>query len=208
MHRSSNYSAYPPSCRRGAFCRRSLDARGAVFVEALIVISFMVIALAGLMYFKMFYMKQLWAMRLARASAIAYSLGACQDKVNEPEPWLGKDVRALVAGAPKKKQQDANDPSGQAAYQQNDKNSGQFTQMVPGVAGEGTGIINEMAVTAFSGEARITESASGLTGTTSKDVFKGGVQSRSHVSCSDKVRKGGLEGMIETIIGMVKALAE
>lgn len=189
-----------------ASLRRRVDARGAAFIEALIVVSFMVLALAGMMYFKMFYMKQLWAMRLARASAIAYSMGACQTDVNKPDDWLGDDIRALSSGVPEKNEEEATDPSGDAAFDENNEDSGQFSEKTPGVASEGTGIVNEMVVTSFSGEARVTEPPSGLFETESKDVFKGEVRSRSHVSCSDQVRDGGIEGLIQEIIEMVKAL--
>jgi hypothetical protein len=176
--------------------------RGAMFVEAVIVISFMVVALTGLMFFKEYYGKQLRAMRLARAAAIAYSMGACKDNVNTPAAWTDKDKFKLnAAAAPKDVDQD---PGMSNAMQQSGGSYGQQSAQQGGALDSGN-VLNKMVMTVFSGEAKIQEQRGPLAGGT-KDIFKGTVQSKSYVSCGDEVLTGStFDQMVGKIIGVFKS---
>jgi hypothetical protein len=185
--------------------RGRVGVRGAMFVEAVIVISFMVVALTGLMFFKEYYGKQLRAMRLARAAAIVYSMGACKEDANDPNKpvaWTDKDKAKLNATtAPKDVDQD---PGMSNAMQQSGASYGQQSAQQGGAMDSGN-MLNKMVMTVFSGEAKIQEQRSPLAGGT-KDIFKGTVQSKSYVSCGDEVLTGStFDQMVEKIIGVFKS---
>jgi hypothetical protein len=194
---------YRPPLDQGGYAVRVLlrgrpGVRGAMFVEAVIVIAFFVVALTGLMYFKEYYGKELRSMRLARAAAIAYSMGACQDGVNTPDGWIDKDKGSLV---PQASPHDVDqDPKMSGAMNQNSTQQSQGSADKGGAASIGNKL-NEMVMTVFSGEATIREKRGPLAGGT-KDIIKGTVRARSYVSCGDRVRKGTWEEMVKSILSV------
>jgi Flp pilus assembly protein TadG len=52
--------------------------RGAIFVEAIIVISFFTLCFLGVLYFRELYVAKMQVQRLARASAMAHAMSACK----------------------------------------------------------------------------------------------------------------------------------
>lgn len=64
-------------------------ARGAIFVESIIVISFFTLCFLGTMFFRELYVKKARAQRLARASAMSYAESACS---GDPKAGLDKDL--------------------------------------------------------------------------------------------------------------------
>ncbi|HVH42030.1 MAG TPA: hypothetical protein VM925_06790 [Labilithrix sp.] len=68
--------------------RRS-SKRGAIMVEAIIVISFFILCFASVGYFRALYTRKLEAQRLARAAAIAHAMGACN---SDPRAAVRSDL--------------------------------------------------------------------------------------------------------------------
>ncbi len=58
--------------------KRRAAERGAVFIEAIIVVIFFIVALTGVTYFHKLYVGKLRVMRLSRAAALHYAINACQ----------------------------------------------------------------------------------------------------------------------------------
>jgi len=56
---------------------RRMRERGAVFVEAVVIISFLTLALLGITFFHKLYVQKERSARLAGAAAIAFAMGAC-----------------------------------------------------------------------------------------------------------------------------------
>jgi Tfp pilus assembly protein PilX len=63
---------YPTARAQAASRARRARARGAVMVEALIVISLLILGFIGLAFFREYYVKSLVASRLARGSILVY----------------------------------------------------------------------------------------------------------------------------------------
>lgn len=78
-------AATAPHLRRAAPCGGS-RGRGAAFVEAVLVILFMSIVLAGILYFGRYFEARQRALGLARQCAWAYSRNACQEDPSCGEP--------------------------------------------------------------------------------------------------------------------------
>jgi hypothetical protein len=65
--------------------------RGAIFVEAIIVIATMTLVLLSMVFFENMYMKKLRVARLARATVIAYSMRGCPDGQDAAQ-WASVDL--------------------------------------------------------------------------------------------------------------------
>ncbi|MBN9161692.1 MAG: hypothetical protein BGO98_27440 [Myxococcales bacterium 68-20] len=66
-------------------------ARGAILVEAIVVISFFITCFIGVVYFRALYVQKLHLQRLARSAAIAHAMGAC---ASDPRAAIERDVGA------------------------------------------------------------------------------------------------------------------
>jgi len=77
--------------RRRAAPRSAAVARGAIFVEAIIIIASMTAMFLGLVFFRVLYVNATITSRLARGGAIAYSMSGC-DKIT-PKDWIAKDAK-------------------------------------------------------------------------------------------------------------------
>ncbi|HWA73196.1 MAG TPA: hypothetical protein VG937_12695 [Polyangiaceae bacterium] len=174
---------------RRAECRR---ARGAAMVEAAIVISMLTLGLMGLMFFKGLYLKELSAMRLARASALAYSMTGCQENVQVPKDWLGKkDLATLTSRNPDQNKQPATGKDQNEAAKSNGNDNG-FASSALGKTGvlsdDGKGVLNPIVTTDLSGKVSLDKKEL----VQKKTVFKSDVRSRSWVSCGEKQREGNV----------------
>lgn len=69
--------------------------RGAVFVEAIIVVSFFTLCFLGVLYFREVYLAKLRVQRLARASAMAHAMGSCDV---DAKAGLDKDLGTVAPG--------------------------------------------------------------------------------------------------------------
>jgi Tfp pilus assembly protein PilX len=179
---------------------RRARQRGAIFVEAIIVITFFVLALMGLVYFRSLYTKKLTAMRLARSAALVHSMGACKN--NEPQSWIAKDMGSLNPSPSPPETENASGGSG--APQQEGKSKqvmDEAEQRGYGMSSDGTTFLNEITVATFSGEAWVAQQDA--TTDPSKAVFHKRVNSKSYVSCGEEVRSGNeFDGLIGWIKGI------
>ena len=188
---------------RTARTRRARQ-RGAIFVEAVIVISFFILALIGLMYFRSLYTKKLQAMWLARSTALVYSMGACKTADNEPDRWIDSDIGSL--NPPQEPQSDTEPAGSGASGTPQDQTTESKAVLESGHLGslssDGTKILNEITVATFSGEARVTKYHAASD--TRKPIFSKEVSSKSYISCGEEVRDGNqFEGMVDWITGLL-----
>lgn len=65
--------------------------RGAILVEAIVVIGFFITCFIGGVYFRALYVQKLHAQRLARSAAIAHAMGAC---ASGPRAAIERDIGA------------------------------------------------------------------------------------------------------------------
>ena len=143
----------PRFFRRPRFKRgvrgRALE-RGAAMVEAVIVISMLILGLMGLMFFRYFYVKELMAARLARASTLAYAMSGCDDG-KRPKDWIGiKDRIDLTVSAPDADSQPAAGKDvNQPATSSNSDANGFLSGL--GLTGDGRGVLNPITKTGVSG---------------------------------------------------------
>ncbi len=181
--------------------------RGAVLVESLIVISCLILGLMGVMYFKNFYVKQLTAHRLAQASVIAYSMGACQNNV--PSEWIGAGDRGkLTVAGPSERREDAVDrtqPNNTSA----NSSDPQAQQIVNG-AGQlstgGDGVLNPMVSSRVAGRVAIEARDPNSLTRARHRVFDGKVGALTHVSCGEKVREGEYSDVLDMVKSAVGGL--
>jgi Tfp pilus assembly protein PilX len=155
--------------------------RGAVLVEALILVSTLVLCFMGLIYFRDLYLDQLRVLRLARASAIAHSLAACT--ANSPELWLDLDLGSYQSNTPLQDQLPA---AGSARTRARPLNTAEarraqgFIQSSGAGASDGEGLLNPVTTTHLSGSASVSGS---------NTRFQGESRALSYVSCSDGVKQ-------------------
>lgn len=71
------------------------SARGAILVEAIIVISFFITCFIGVIYFRALYVQKLHVQRLARSAALAHAMGAC---TSDPRAAIALDIGARRFG--------------------------------------------------------------------------------------------------------------
>jgi len=181
-----------------------VHSRGAAFVEALIVISALTLGLVGLSFFREVYVRQLVAMRLARASVIAHALAAC--KANEPKQWVGRDLDVYTSDAPGAERETARGVAPHAsappaaASPSGGPDRARAARLI-GSSGAGTsdgeGLLNPIATYGFSrvtGQGTRTREPSGA-----KPSFSQRVGSRSYVSCGEEVKAGQYDQIIPMI---------
>lgn len=167
------------SFRHEALQRRTRRARrhsgGAVFVEALVVISVFILFLLGIIFFRELYVKKLNTMRLARAGAIAHAMAACKPDIRSilpVDPSNGPAVTQRSDTMPFEAERNRNDPS----------NSGKMFDRV--AEGRGGTVLNEINEVSLSTSAQATSKPSRFE---SELGFRGTVTSSSYVSCGDEL---------------------
>ena len=185
---------FPSAASRTRAQRR--NTRGAAMVEALIVVSILVLGFMGLVFFKQMYVGQLHAQRVARASIIAHGMGACE--ANYAPDWAGEDVGNSAAnqGLPSEEAAD-----GAAASQVSDgaasgpststtpPNTGADSRAAPVVNGleqttpDGNGFLNKIAGNEFTSKVEVNTNQ----GTARESRFRADVRSTAFVSCGDPV---------------------
>jgi hypothetical protein len=167
----------------------------------LIVISALTLGLSGLAYFRDLYLRQLSAMRLARAAALAHALAGCKD--NAPASWLGRDLadyRASGAGADRQSARGGGSPKPLAGG-----DGGRAARLFGGsgsATSDGEGLLNPITDADVSGTARLRGQRDGRTAT----LFQGQARSRSSVSCGEAVRDGDFDQLIPVIRDEAAAL--
>jgi len=181
---------------------RQSSQRGAVLVEALIVTSLLALTFMGLVFFRDFYVQKLVAARLARGSVLVHSMTGCTDNSNEPAQWIGQaDLLKLTAARPGYDQRPASDPNTMDNTSAVGE-AGDVMGRVPGLSGDGKGIMNPIVNSHLSGRSRTTTKSGALS--PERTVFDQELHARSFVSCADPVRDGNFGDVIKYIEGIFK----
>ncbi len=176
--------------------RRRARARGAIFVEALVVISALSLCFAGLVYFRQLYLRQLSSAQLARGAALAHALAAC--KSNAPEAWLGRDLADHRSLTPARERQPARGGSGRGGSLRGD--GGRAARLFGGsgaATSDGEGLLNPITTADVSGQALLR--GQGV-------LYQGEARSRSFVSCGEEVKQGDYEQLVPMIRDEAAAL--
>ena len=172
--------------------------RGAVFLEAAVVISALTLGLIALAYVRDLYVQQLTVSRLARASVIAHSMAGC--KTNQPREWLGKDLAGFSdEGSNKDQQSAAGKDNGGASEAASSAKARKFVQRSGATSSDGKGLLNPITDAQFAGRAKATAKAGGRSSRT-QTVFSGRVRAKSFVSCGDEVK----DGDFDRVLGVMK----
>jgi hypothetical protein len=162
--------------------RRSDRVRGAVFVEAVMVVSVMILLFLGLTFFRMLYVNSLITSRLARAGGIAYAMSGCKDIL--PKTWIAKDAKKYAILPPNASNDTAQTNKPIATQGSNDAKG--VTQNMPGMTGGN--FLNPIATVSDQGSVSAQTSTQRIGGM--KKVFSKTLKPRSFVTCNDVVRDG------------------
>lgn len=177
--------------------------RGAAMAEAAIVIMMLTLGLMGLMFFREFYVKELTASRLARASILAYAMSGCTGQ--EPKDWIGtKDRIDLNVSRPDSDSQPATGKDPKQAATSSDSGANGFLDGL-GLTGDGRGVLNPITNSNLDGNVAITTKSGALS--PKKTVFKSDVQARSFVTCGEKPKDGDIGVLVKDLMGKLLGLA-
>jgi hypothetical protein len=186
--------------RRTALVRRG-RSRGVVFVEAVIIVTTMTLFFMAIIFFRSVYVKKVRTQSLARASAIAYSMGGCEN--NDPTAWAGRDLGGNAASSRTDEEQiPKQNPEG---YTPEPKPTGDGTEKAEGImdklpqTGNDDSILNPVARIGLADEASVT-TRDGALGP--RRGFTHAVTARSHVSCGDVVRDGDFDEIVDVVTSM------
>ena len=151
----------------------------------------------GLIFFRAYYTKTLVASRLARGSILAYSMTGCGDS-NHPRQWIGSsDLAQLTAAAPTEGSQPAQSDRPPASAS---NEGGSVMSRIPGLSGDGGGIMNPITTSELNGHVRVF--TSGGLFAADRTAFENRVRARSFVSCGDPIRNGEFGDVIDYISGI------
>jgi hypothetical protein len=177
--------------RRPAHPGRRSRARGAVFVEAVVVISALTLGLLALDYVRDLYLKKLGVSRLARAAVIAHSMAGC--KSNQPADWLGRDLADYTTQGANADQQSARGTDGGSISATSSPRAQGLMQRAGAGSSDGEGLLNPITDAELGGEARAGRRSSPA-------QFFGRVNARSFVSCGDEIK----DGSFDRLLGVMK----
>ncbi|HVJ92872.1 MAG TPA: hypothetical protein VM580_23890 [Labilithrix sp.] len=175
--------------------RQRRRTRGAVFVEALIVISVFVTFLLGIVYFRELYLTKMTGQRLARAGSLAHAMAACKSDVNA----------TLKADLPKEqtlRQTSAKDGPRPTDPQLPSSSESGGNMMGKVAERRGGTILNEVGSVAISGSASATSKPGMFQAETG---YRGTVVSASYVSCGDELTNeqySAIAGQIPSLLGL------
>ena len=175
--------------------RRS--ARGAVFLEAIVVISTLTLMLIALVYVRDLYVEQMAVSRLTRAAVIAHSMAGC--KGNQARQWLAKDLAAYTAQGENQDSQSARGKDDGGTSGPGSAKANNLVQRSGATSSDGKGLLNPITDAEFGKLVQAT--AKGTTPTSrSRTVFSGRVRAKSFVSCGDEVK----DGDFDRVLGVMK----
>jgi hypothetical protein len=185
--------------------RGRAGARGAVFVEAIIVISALSLGLVGLVFMRDAYERRLGALRLARASVLAHSMAGC--KANQPSAWVGPDLGRYAAAESEPQRNTARGPQASSATASADDGgrSKRLLDKSGTTSSDGEGLLNPIASADFSGHASV-RVADGAALARKRTVFEARPRSRSFVTCGDEVKDGDYDKVLEMVKDEARAL--
>lgn len=185
--------------------RRRSGARGAVFVESIIVISALSLGLVGLVFMRDAYERRLGALRLARASVIAHSMAGC--KANQPSAWVGPDLGRYSAAEAEPQPNTARgaQSSSSAVSADDGGRSKRLLDKSGTTSSDGEGLLNPIASSDFSGHASV-RVADGAGLGHERTAFEAHPRSRSFVTCGDEVKDGDYDKVLEMVKDEAQAL--
>jgi hypothetical protein len=157
--------------------------RGAVFVEAVIIITSLVLFLMGMIFFRRVYNNKLFVMRAARGATLAYAMGGC--KANEPRAWLKNDT---PLGATHSRGEDKNSQQTTASPPDDPKAKAVYDSLPQ--AGTDGSFLNPINKVTLSTPVSVVSKNKG---------FRGDIGSISFVTCDDVVRNGDFGEMVDKI---------
>jgi hypothetical protein len=173
-------------------------ARGAIFVEAIIIIASMTMMFMGLVFLRMLYVHAAISSRLARGGAIAYSMSGCDSVA--PKAWIGTDAKRFYTVLPPNAPSNDTATTTEPMATQGSSNATTATNDIPGLSGGGKGFLNPIAEVADS--ANVSSVTGGIA--QRRTLFKKHLQPRSFVTCGDVVRNGDFEevfGYVKSVFG-------
>ncbi|HVW29676.1 MAG TPA: TadE family protein [Polyangiaceae bacterium] len=173
-----------PCTRRGE--------RGAIFVEAIIVIASFTLMFMGMVFFRLLYVNSTITSRLARGGAIAYSMSGCDSVA--PKDWIGTDAKKYTVDPPNAPSNDTV-ATKESTSPQGSNEASSATSKIPGLGGKG--FLNPIGE--VSDETNVTTYTAGSFGR-QKTVFQTHLAPRSYVTCGDVVR----DGDFDEVFGYVK----
>jgi len=159
---------------------RARHHRGAILVEAAIVVSTFVLLMLGLVFFRHLYVGKEKMSRLARGAAIAHSMGGC--KHNDPRTWLGPDLGDYDPSGSSSQEETA--PSDKNTNPQGSPEATNITDKMKDMNG-GSGFLNPIFTAVAAGEVSVSTSRSTVGRRT---VFQKELRPKSYVTCGDEVR--------------------
>lgn len=172
--------------------------RGAVFVEAIVVISALTLGVIALAYVRDLYVQQMAVARLTRAAVIAHSMAGC--KTNQPREWLGRDLAGYTTQGTNEDRQSARGKDGSGAPGGTDSaKASNLVQRSGATSSDGKGLLNPITDAEFGGQAKATGREGGR-GSRTQAVFSGKVRAKSFVSCGDEVK----DGDFDRVMGVMK----
>jgi hypothetical protein len=173
---------------------RRRHARGVIFVEAVIIVSTMTLIFMAVIFFRQVYVKKVRTQSLARAAALAYSMGGCEN--NDPTAWAGRDLGDAAPSARTDDQQIPKDQSTPVTGQDSEKAAG-IMRGLP-ATGSDDSFLNPIARVGLATEASVT-TRDGALGR--RRGFEQSITARSHQSCGDVVRDGDFEEIVDVVTG-------
>ncbi len=171
---------------------RTNARRGAIFVEAIIVISSFTMMFIGMVFFRMLYVHSTITSRLARGGAIAYAMSGC-DSVT-PKDWIGPDAKKYNVLPPDPPSNDSVATS-ETTQAQSSTEATTATSKIPGLGGKN--FLNPIST--VSDETNVGAGTVGSLGR-KKTVFQKHLSPRSYETCNDVVR----DGDFSEVFGYVK----
>ncbi len=171
-------------------------ARGAAFVESLIVISTFILFFMGMVYFRSLYKQKIHVEQLSRAAAVSFAMGACHGNALDS---VKQDMMPSGQATPNSGQQQGSaDLSGITPTKTNPPVGGQNGQ------GKGNAVGNMMNNQGVIGDpisgVTIQAQASSTSGGP-KTGFHGQAQSSSYMSCGEDQHAGDPAGFLDYIKG-------
>jgi hypothetical protein len=165
--------------------------RGAALIEALIVISTLMVCFLVLIFFRELYMRHLMAARTARAGVLAYAQVGCEG--DSPADWLGSDdLGRLSAGQANPSTSEAIPEGAMQRAADADDRATKVMGEIKGTTTEGgEGFLNKTIDTEVTGDVWVGNEGDLFSEPTT--VFESPVRWSSTVSCADPVR-GGFDG--------------
>lgn len=173
--------------------RHKSSERGAVFVEALIVISVFVVFLLGILYFRDLYLVKIQTQRLSRAGAMAHAMSGCQV---DAQTLLQKDLPE--SRSPKQGASNNPIPPKNTTPGQDDPEATAMLGEVGG--GRGGNFLDPIDSVSLSGSAAATTKSGPLA---PEFGFKGNVSSTSYVTCGEILTTDQYTGIPGKVVELI-----